>query len=104
MSDQVADSQAPLLARTDQRDRAGFMHGVPVDGRRLVDHARPGLDGAPAEVGVLARGFPEGLVEAIEAFEQFARVGDVARLEPGPRAGRVLRAGEGREPPDLTRV
>src|SRR4051794_7287992 len=97
MAGDRADPEAPLLGRADQLQRAGLMDGVPVESRGLVAQGSPGLAGAPAEVGVLARRVPVGLVEAVQLLEQGPRVGDVAGLEPRAGPSRRLRPRKSRQ-------
>src|SRR4051812_36062531 len=86
------DAEAPLLGGADQLEGARLVDGMPVEGARLIDHAGAGLDSRPAEVGVLAGCLPVRLVEAFKPFQESARVGDVAGLEPRARSGGVLGA------------
>src|SRR5688572_29987263 len=92
---------APLVA--DRVPQVAGVDGVP-DARGVdVDGARPGLDGPQPEVRVLTTAV-EALVEAPDALEQLARVGDVARLVPRARTDDRLAAGEAVQAPELVGI
>ena len=73
----VADRHRPALRQPQPADRADGDDPVMDERVRREDDAGTALDGAPAEVRVLA-GDGEGLVEPVHALEQVARIEDVA--------------------------